>query len=285
MDLLINVGLPVSLAIIMLSLGIGLEVADFRRVLTRGYPFAIGAISQVVILPVVTFAIVMLFNLPPEIAVGFMLLSFCPGGVTSNILSKLAKGDVALSVSLTAVISLLSILTVPALTAWSVYYFMGDEAPDVSIGGLAMAMFLITTVPVALGVTLRHFASGFAMKVDGPLSKLAVVLFILIFIAAVTGNWQFVVDNLGSLGTGLITLNVVLLLIGLGVSRVAKLSWQESKTISVETGIQNSTLGITLAALITGTQSGFSPLAVPAAIYGVTMYAVMIPFLIWYRSR
>ncbi|KIC46958.1 MAG: bile acid:sodium symporter family protein [Ruegeria sp.] len=285
MDLLINVGLPLSLAIIMLSLGVGLEVADFRRVLGRKYPFAIGALCQVVLLPVAAFATVKLFGLPPEIAVGFMLLSFCPGGVTSNILSKLAKGDVALSVSLTAVISLLSVLTVPILAAWSVAHFMGENAPEVSISGLAIAMFLITTLPVAIGVTIRSFATGFANRIDVPLSRLATVLFVLIVIAALAGNWSIFVDNLGIMGAGLITLNVALLLIGLGLARAAKLSWTESKTISIETGIQNGTMGITLAALITGTESGFSPLALPSAVYGIMMYVVAIPFLIWFRNR
>ncbi|CUH45773.1 bile acid:sodium symporter family protein [Ruegeria atlantica] len=285
MDLLINVGLPLSLAIIMLSLGVGLEVADFRRVLSRRYPFAIGALCQVVLLPVAAFVTVIVFALPPEIAVGFMILSFCPGGVTSNILSKLAKGDVALSVSLTAVISLLSMITVPFLAAWSVNYFMGDAAPEVSISGLAIAMFLITTLPVALGVTLRSFATDFAKRIEPALSKLATVLFVLIVVAALAGNWQLFVDNLGVMGAGLITLNIALLLIGLGLARAAKLSWNESKTVSIETGIQNSTLGITLAALITGTESGFSPLALPSAVYGITMYAVALPFILWFRRR
>ncbi|WP_171230899.1 bile acid:sodium symporter family protein [Ruegeria sp. HKCCA6707] len=285
MDLLIGVGLPLSLAIIMLSLGIGLEVADFRRVLQRGHAFAIGAVCQVLLLPIAAFITVTLFALPPEIAVGFMILSLCPGGVTSNILSKLAKADVALSVSLTAVISLLSILTVPILAAWSINHFMGSDAPEVSITGLAVAMFLITTLPVAIGVSLRHFARSFADRVDAPLSKAATVLFVLIVIAALAGNWQLFVENLGIMGAGLITLNIALLLIGLGLARAAKLSWTESKTISIETGIQNSTLGITLAALITGTESGFSPLALPSAVYGITMYVVVLPFLAWFRNR
>ncbi|WP_377190130.1 bile acid:sodium symporter family protein [Ruegeria meonggei] len=285
MDLLLSVGLPLSLAIIMLSLGVGLEIADFRRVLSRGYPFAIGALCQVVLLPVVAFATVKLFALTPEIAVGFMILSFCPGGVTSNILAKLAKGDVALSVSLTAVISLLSLVTVPVLAAWSIAHFMGEDAPEVSITGLAIAMFLITTLPVAIGISLRHFAAGFATRIDAPLSKLATVLFVLIVLAALAGNWQTFVENLGIMGGGLVTLNIALLLMGLGLARAAKLSWNESKTISIETGIQNSTLGITLAALINGTESGFSPLALPAAVYGIMMYVVALPYIAWLRSR
>ncbi|WP_298847075.1 bile acid:sodium symporter family protein [uncultured Ruegeria sp.] len=285
MDLLINVGLPVSLAIIMLSLGIGLETADFRRVLSRQRAFAIGAVSQVALLPIAAFVTVKLFALPPEIAVGFMLLSFCPGGVTSNILSKLARADVALSVSLTAVISLLSMITVPILAAWSIGHFMGAEAPEVSITGLAIALFLITTLPVAVGVGIRNFARGFANRIEAGLSTLATALFVLIVVAALAANWKLFVDNLGIMGAGLISLNVALLLIGLGLARAANLSWNECKTVSIETGIQNSTLGITLAALITNTDSGLSPLALPSAVYGITMYAVVLPFLVWFRRR
>ncbi|WP_425043660.1 bile acid:sodium symporter family protein [Primorskyibacter sp. S87] len=285
LDFLVNVGLPVSLAIIMLSLGVELEVADFKRVARRGLPFVIGALSQVILLPLTAFVIVSVAGLPPEISVGIMLLALCPGGVTSNILSKLAQGDVALSVSLTAIISLLSLFTVPILAAWSVVHFMGENAPEVSVTELAIAMFLLTTLPVALGVTLRRFFRGAAMAIERPLSVLATILFVLIVLAALAGNWQLFVDNLASMGPALIALNLVLLLIGLGLAHLAGLTWPEAKTISIETGIQNSTLGITLAGLITGVTEGFSTLALPSAVYGITMYAVALPFLWWFRSR
>lgn len=279
MDILINVGLPVSLAIIMLSLGVGLEVEDFRRVARRRFAFAIGALSQVVLLPVVTFAVTLAFGLPPEIAVGFMLLSFCPGGVTSNILTKLARGDVALSVSLTAVISLLSILTVPVLAAWSVAYFLGETGPRVNITSLAFAMFMITTLPVALGVTTRAMFPGFAERINTPLARLAVVLFMLIVIAALAGNWQLFLDNLPIMGLALVALILLLMGLGAGLARVAGLTVLEMRTISIETGIQNSTLGITLAALITGVSDGFSTLALPSAVYGILMYVVALPVI------
>lgn len=285
MDFLINVVLPLSLAIIMLSLGIGLTLADFKRVFTRLRAFTIGAVAQVVLLPVAAYVIATAFGLPPEFAVGFMLLSFCPGGVTSNMITKLAKGDVALSVSLTAVISLLSILTVPFLAAWSVAHFLGDAAPEVNIGSLALAVFLITTLPVAIGVTIRHRAPDFASRIDQPLSTLATILFVIIVIAALAGNWDLFVTNVARLGPALITLNILLLLVGLALGAFAGLGWPERKTISVETGIQNTTLGLTLAALITGQSEGFSTIALPAAVYSITMYLCAAPFVAWYRSR
>ena len=285
MDILINVVLPLSLAIIMLSLGIGLTVGDFARVLRAPKAFGIGVVAQVILLPIAAYATVTTFGLPPAIAVGFMLLSFCPGGVTSNILSKLARGDVALSVSLTAVISLLSLLTVPALAAWAVVQFMGDATPQVSVVSLTIAVFVITTLPVLIGVTIRHFAPGFATRIEPVLSTLATLLFIVIVIAAVAGNWEVLVTNLPTLGPALITLNVVLLLVGLGLARAVALNWQQAKTVSIEAGIQNATLGIALAGLISGQTEGFSAMALPSGVYGITMYLVFAPFLAWYRSR
>ena len=283
MDILINVVLPLSLAIIMLSLGIGLTVADFARVLKAPRAFAIGAVSQVVLLPLAAFAAATAFGLPPELAVGVMLLGFCPGGVTSNMVAKLSHGDVALSVSLTAVISLLSLLTVPALSAWAVVHFMGDAAPDVSVASLTIAVFLITTLPVAIGVAIRHFATGLAMRIEPVLSSIATVLFIVIVLAALASNWDVFTSNLPTLGPALITLNVALLLIGLAMARALALNWAQAKTISIETGIQNATLGITLAALISGQSEGFSAMALPSGVYGITMYFVAAPFVVWFR--
>lgn len=284
-NILLEVVLPLSLAIIMLSLGIGLTIADFVRVFQRGWAFVIGALAQIVLVPVVAYGIITAFGITGELAAGFMLLSFCPGGVTSNILSKLARADVALSVSLTAVISLVSILTVPFLVAWSVVHFMGADAPQISATSLAISMFLITAVPVAIGVTIRGLAPGAADWIEPKLSVLAVVLFVIIVMAAVASNWDLFTTNLATLGPGLITMNIILLALGLGVALVAGLSMLEAKTISIEAGIQNSTVAITLAPIIMGTTAGFTALALPAGVYGVTMYLVALPFVLWFRSR
>lgn len=283
MEFLITVLLPISLAIIMLSLGIGLTSTDFARVLKAPKAFVIGAVSQVVLLPMVTLLIVLGFDFKAEIAVGFLVLSFCPGGVTSNILSRLASGDVALSVSLTAVISLLSILTVPMLSAWAVAHFMGDTAPDVSVSSLAIAMFLITALPVLIGVSIRHFAVDVADRWEAVLAHVATALFIVIVLAALASNWHLFLANIGTLGPALVILNIALMIIGLGFARTSGLSWFQSKTVSIETGIQNATLGITLAALILPKADGFSALALPSAVYGITMYVVAVPFVAWYR--
>ncbi|MEM7300780.1 MAG: bile acid:sodium symporter family protein [Pseudomonadota bacterium] len=285
MGALITVGLPLALAFIMLSLGLGLTIGDFLRVLTRPVAFLAGAVSQIAIIPITAFVIATAFGLPPEIAVGFMILSFCPGGVTSNILSKLARGDVALSVSLTAVISLTSMITVPLLVAFSVTHFMGSDAPEVNITRLAFSMFLITALPVAIGVAIRHFAADFVAKIENGVSTAATVLFVVIVVAALATNWTLFIENLASLGPALILLNVLLLAFGAMVAKALGLSMQELKTVAIETGIQNSTLGITLGSLIAAQAVGFSAFSLPSAVYGITMYLVALPLILWFRTR
>ena len=283
MDIIVGVALPVSLAIIMFSLGIGLTFADFKRVFTNFKAFGVGAFCQVIIVPAATFAVVTAFGLSGELAAGFMLLSLCPGGVTSNVISKFAKGDVALSVSLTAVVSLLSILTVPIAIVWTVSYFMGDQAPEISVASVAIAMFVITAVPVAIGVTIRHFAANAANRIEPAVSMLAGVLFVVIVLAAVAANWSLFTENLARLGPALIVMNVVLMLLGLGIATVMGLNLLERRTVSIEAGIQNSTVAITLAPIIMGTTAGFPVLSLPGAVYGITMYAVALPFVLAYR--
>lgn len=285
MDILINVVLPLSLALIMLSLGIGLTVPDFTRIAARPKAFAIGAFCQIVLVPVTAYVIVQAFGLPEEIAVGVVLLALCPGGVTSNMISKLAQGDVALSVSLTAIVSLVSILTVPVLAAWAVVHFLGTEGPDVTVTSLALAMFLITTLPVLLGVAIRHYAEDFARQAEPLLSRLATILFGIIVVAALAGNWALFVENVATLGPALIALNAALMVFGLAVAAAAGLDWKVRKTISIEAGIQNATLGITLAALVSRQTDGFSTIALPSAVYGITMYLVALPFLAWFRTK
>lgn len=285
MGILLDVFLPLSLAIIMLSLGIGLTLGDFKRVLTRPLAFLTGAAGQMVLLPLAAYVIAVGFGLSGELAVGLMILALCPGGVTSNILSRLANGDVALSVSLTGVISLLSILTVPLLVAFSVAHFMGDQAPPVNITSLAIAMFAITAVPVAIGVTIRHFAEGLALKIDPVLSRVATGLFVIIVVGALAANWSVFVENLPRLGPAVVVLNIVMLILGASLARVALLDNREIRTIAIETGIQNATLGITIGSLLVEQANGLPPFSLPSAVYGILMYAVTVPVVLWMRRR
>lgn len=283
MNWALDVGLPLTLAIIMLSLGLDLQFSDFRRVLTRRTAFAIGAISQVILVPLAALLITVVFAFPPVVALGFFLLGLSPGGVTSNVLTKLANGDVALSVTLTAVVSLLSVLTIPIAAAWAVQFYLGVEAPEISIAKLSGALFMIITVPVLLGILVRHFSKNVATGINRVLSPLSVILFILIVIAALGANWQVFIDNVGTMGAGLVLLCGLLLALGFLFARLAQLSNREARTISIETGIQNATTGIILGGLVMSVEGGLSPAAIPSAVYGILMYCLGLPFVIWLR--
>ena len=283
MGIIVGVVLPLGLAFIMFSLGLGLTVGDFLRVARQPFAFIVGAANQVVLLPIVTFVMVLAFGLQPELAIGFMILAFCPGGVTSNILTRLARGDVALSVSLTAVISLASMVTVPPLLALAMGYFGDAEAEQVNIGGIAVQLFLLTTVPILLGVTLRRWAPGATEKIAPTIARVANGLFVLIVVAALAANWHVFVANLPVLAPSLVILIILLLAVGHGIARLARLPNDQVKTVAIETGIQNSTLGITVAAILAGNVEGFSVYALPAAVYGILMYLVSAPVILWYR--
>ncbi len=284
MGILLTVFLPLSLAFIMFSLGLGLTLADFARVVAKPRAFVAGAISQVVILPIVAFLLLQVFTLQPKLAVGVMILSFCPGGVTSNIMTRLAGGSVALSVTLTGVVSLLSVVTVPFLVAFAANHFMGQAAPDIDVTSLALAMFAITAVPVAIGVAIRHAATSFADRAEPLVMRIAMILFVIIVVGALAANWTVFVQNITVLGPLLVVLNVALLLIGLGFGRLLGLDRPDSIAVAIETGIQNSTLGITVGSLIVEAAIGLPPFSLPSGVYGITMYFVSLPFILWARQ-
>lgn len=283
MDILISVVLPLGLAFIMFSLGVGLTVGDFLRVGQRPLAFTVGALHQVILLPLVVYLIILIFGLRAEIAVGFMILAACPGGVTSNIISRLAKGDVALSVSLTAVISLTSMITVPLIMSFAVNAFMGADAPQIDITATAITMFALTVVPIMLGLGLRRMFPAAMTRAEPTISRIAVFLFAAIVLAALAGNWGLFVENLPTIGPAVLAMLVVLTAIGYFVPRLLGRTRNEAKTISIETGVQNGTLGIAIASIVVGTTDGFSPYGMPSAVYGLAMYLTIIPALFIFR--
>jgi BASS family bile acid:Na+ symporter len=282
-DVLISVVLPLGLAFIMFTLGVGLTPADFARVGQRPLAFFIGALNQSILLPLVTFICVLAFGIRAEMAVGFMILAACPGGVTSNVISKLAKGDVALSVSLTAVISLASVVTVPLILGLSMGYFMGDAAPEIDITKTAVTMFALTVVPVTLGLGARAMAPAAMTRAEPKLSAVATILFAVIVLAALAANWALFVENIVVIGPALLVLLAALTTIGFVVPRLLGRSVTEAKTISIETGVQNSTLGIAVAAIIVCGEGGFTAYALPSAVYGILMYLIILPVVLKYR--
>ena len=284
MDIILNVILPLSLAFIMFSLGLGLSLGDFVRVARMPKPFLAGFACQVILLPLVAFALCLAFGLTGALAVGVMILAFSPGGVTSNLLTRFARGSVALSVSLTGVVSLLSVLTVPILTAAALGYFMAETAPRVDVTSLAVAMFLITTVPVALGIAVRGFAPGFTARIENGTATAAAILFAIIILGALAANWDTFISNIGILGPLLVTLNLAMLAIGFGIARILGLARPEATAIAVEAGVQNGTLGITVGTLLVEGAAGLEPFSLPSGVYGIAMYLVSLPVVAMLRA-
>ena len=283
--MIVDVFLPLSLAFIMFSLGVSLTVADFQRVATAPRAFLLGVVNQMVLLPLVAYAIAQGSGLPGELAVGLMILAFSPGGVTSNIISRLAGADLALSISLTAVVSLVSLATVPALVGIVLPVFMGSEAPAFSVMGMGVAVFSIVTVPVLLGMALRARRPATADRFEGVASKIATGLFVVIVAAALASNWDLFVENLPVLGPALVALNAVMLALGYGSGRLLGVGERRAATIGIETGIQNATLGITVGALLVPEAVGLTGYSLPSGVYGITMYLVTAPWFFWVRRR
>lgn len=282
---IVKIALPLVLAFIMFSLGLGLRRVDFVRVLKFPKAFGIGLLNQVLLLPLVALGLAHGFGLSAEFAVGLMILALCPGGVTSNVLAKLAGGNAPLSISLTAVTSLLSMITVPILVAWSVGHFMGDSGPRVDTTKLGFTMFLITALPVAVGMAFTAKSPALVERIAPGVSRAAVGLFALIIIAALAKNWGVFSSNLGTLGPVAVLLNVAMLGAGIVTARAVGLGGRDATTISIESGVQNGTLAIAVGSIIAGIDGqALPPVTVPAAVYSITMYLVCVPFVFWRRK-
>ena len=245
--------------------------------------FAVGASAQFVLLPTIAFLITQIFALTPEMAVGLMILSLCPGGPTSNLMTRYAHGDVALSISVNGVSSFAALFTMPLLVSLVVSHFLGAKAPPIDLGSLGLSMFMLTTLPVAVGMAVRHYAARLADRLDGPMRKLASILLLVFVVGTLATNWSLFVRSLPTLGPSVILLGCSLILLGLGLSRLAALGRPLPTPISIATGIQNSALGIPVGGLIAGPGVSEPAFSVPSGVYGVIMYLLVIPFTLWRR--
>lgn len=282
--MLVDIALPVILTIIMFSLGLGLTPDDFRRVLREPRGFVLGAFNQVIVVPIVAFTIAVLFGLPPELGAGMMILGLCPGGVLSNVATRFAHGNVPLSISLTALISLLSILTLPPLVAVSVNHFMGADAPQVNVTALGLQMFFLTAVPVGLGMALTRMLPHQVSMISRWMGRVALVLFIVVLAAALAANWGLFIANIRTLGPALLAMTATLFVVGVLTSRFARLNHRDTTTVSLESAVQNGTLGIAVGVLVAGAAGGLPPTTLPTAIYSITVWLLAIPFILWRRS-
>ena len=284
--MIIDILLPVSLIFIMFSLGIGLTVNDFRNVLNEPKAFLVGIVNQMLILPIITFLIVIYFDLSSEIAVGMMILACCPGGVTSNIVTKLAKGDTALSISYTAVISIATIVTLPIVVGFSMPHFMEANAPQ-NMGTLKLGiiMFIITAIPVLFGLYINTNFNKFSQSFSPTANKISSILFIIIVIAALASEWDTFIDNLPSLGPAIITLIIIMLFIGYNSPKLFGVGKTKSITIAIESGIQNATVGITIGNIIASQPEGLSTYSLPSGVYGILMYIVCLPIIFLFFKK
>ena len=280
--MIIDIFLPLSLIFIMFALGLGLTLNDFINLLHTPKAFFVGIMNQMFLLPLVAFIIISLMGITREIAVGMMILASCPGGVTSNIITKLAKGDTALSISYTAVISILTIVTLPMITGFSMKYFMGVDAPPLNLLSLGFTMFLITALPVGIGLSVRSKYKIFADLFEATATKISIILFIIIILGALASEWNTFINNLLKLGPAIILLMVVMITIGYKSSNWFKMNNRQAVTVAIESGIQNGTVGITIGNLIINPETGLSILSIPSGVYGILMYFICLPFVFWY---
>ena len=280
--MIIDIFLPLSLIFIMFTLGLGLTLNDFINLVHKPKAFFVGIMNQMFLLPLAAFIIISLMGITKEIAVGMMILASCPGGVTSNIITKLAKGDTALSISYTAVISILSIASLPMITGFSMKYFMGADAPPLNLLSLGLTMFLITAMPVGIGVLVRSKFRTFADSFESTATKISIVLFIIIIIGALASEWNTFINNLSSLGPAIIFLMVIMITIGYNSSKWFRMNNQQAVTVAIESGIQNGTVGITIGNIIINPETGLSILSIPSGVYGILMYFICLPFVFWY---
>lgn len=283
--MIIDIFLPASLIFIMLTLGLGLELSDFTNLVRKPRSFFVGLTNQILLLPLVTYIIILVFGITKEAAVGMMILACCPGGVTSNIITKLAKGDTALSISYTAFNSILAIVTLPLIVGFSMKSFMGLEAPDVNILSLGLTMFFITAVPVGIGLLIREKNKYYADKLEPKASKISTILFAIIILGALLSEWETFINNFVLLGPAIVLLILGMLTIAYKSSKFFKMSDKQSITVAIESAMQNGTVGITVGNLIINPESGLSILSIPSGVYSILMYLICLPFVFWFLKR
>lgn len=275
--------LPISLGIIMLGMGLSLVPADFKRVAIYPKAAAIGIINQIVILPLVGFLLLMLIPMRnPELAVGIMILAACPGGPTSNLISHISRGDTALSITLTAISSLVVVLTIPLIVNLSMAYFLehGEYVP-LPIFDTVMKVIIITLIPVAIGMFIRSRFPAFAYKMNKPVKIMSGILLFVIIMAAILNDKENFFNFFAQAGPVALALNLAMLLIGYFSARLFRLKIAQSITISIESGIQNGTLGIAIAATLLHNPT----MTISPAIYSLIMFGTAGLIIAWMNLR
>ena len=271
---------PIALALMMLGLGTSLTINDFTRVLKNPKDFLVGLICQLILLPVIAFVLIKLLNTPAELAVGVMIIAAAPGGVTSNIYTKFANGDVALSISLTAIISLISIITVPLIVFKSAEILeVSFMSKNISMIGISIKMFFVVTVPVIIGMVIRRFFNDYIVLKSSLITKISVILFALVLFAVYASEWDKIIPFIISAGLITTILNITMMFVGYYIAKMFTTGIAQQRCIALECGLQNGTLAVFIATQLGSEVGVLSPLIVPTAAYGLVMFATSLIFL------
>ena len=271
---------PFALAIIMFGLGLGLTPKDFKRVIIFPRDFIIGFFGQVILLPIIAFLLIQIIPMPLEIALGVMVIAAAPGGVTSNILTKFANGDVALSVTLTAVVSLISVITVPLIIFNSAEFLGIEIINEISMLIIALKMFYIVTIPVIFGMIVRSLMTNFIVSKTLLVQRLSVILFLVVFISIWVEEWDRIVSFITRAGLVAFILNITMIFIGYFMAKLLASGLEQRKCISLECGLQNGTLAVFVATQL------FEDIVfmVPTAAYALIMFVTSIIFVLIVRK-
>ena len=272
---------PICLAMIMLGLGMSLTIEDFKRVVKHPKDFTVGIVCQMILLPITAFVLIKIFNTPTELALGVMIIAAAPGGVTSNILTKFANGDVALSVSLTAIISIISIVTIPLIIFSSAELLqISYIEKEISMIGISVKMFFVVTLPVVLGMLIRKFATNFISAKTLVIQRMSVLLFVIVFAAIWIEEWDSISSYLVRAGSITLTLNIVMMLVGYYVAKLFITGTAQRRCISIECGLQNGTLAIFVSTQL------FDEMIymVPTAAYALIMFITSLLFVFIVRK-
>ena len=281
MNYITDVILPLALAFIMFTLGLGLSLADFIQIIKNPKNFFIGLISQLFFLPIVAIAITMIWSLPTEIAIGLILIAAAPGGVTSNILTSFAKGDVALSISLTAVMSLLSVISIPIVLGISLGLISDQSSGSISLSSIAISMFLIVTLPVLLGMIFRATLSYLTKIIEKWAKTISTLLFVLVLLGAILAERENIINYFAQTGLVVLVLNLAMMVLAYYWAKVFGTGKAQQKAIAIECGLQNGTLAIFVGTSVFG--GGLY--IIPAATYSLVMYLTSLIFIFIFRRN
>ena len=281
MNYITDVILPLALAFIMFTLGLGLSLADFIQIIKNPKNFFIGLISQLFFLPIVAIAITMIWSLPTEIAIGLILIAAAPGGVTSNILTSFAKGDVALSISLTAVMSLLSVISIPIVLGISLGLISDQSLGSISLSSIAISMFLIVTLPVLLGMIFRATLSYLTKIIEKWVKTISTLLFVLVLLGAILAERENIINYFAQTGLVVLVLNLAMMVLAYYWAKIFGTGKAQQKAIAIECGLQNGTLAIFVGTSVFG--GGLY--IIPAATYSLVMYLTSLIFIFIFRKN